>query len=201
MAILDSYVKNRMDEVRAAMRAWLVSLAGENVPVVDEDQYRPVPDGPFLSLKFLSGLRMVGAFDMTILARDGNLYLHGHREATVSIKARGVSAKDSYSQLVRATDMLSAVQWDYSKKSTVALLRTVGIVVIRDNGIIDTTKVEDTSFPPRAVMDLEIRFTLNEKLSLADQNYINSVGITGFLRRELGNVEELPILTVERPEE
>lgn len=191
--LIQSYIRRRMDEVRSVLRAFLEGLSDGQIPVPDEDQWRPEPQGPFLTLKFLGGLRRVGAYDILVKGADNQFYLHGHREATISIKARGQSAHDRYENLVRATDMLGTVQWELGKPGTVALFKSQGVVFIRDNGVVNTTVQEDTSFPSRATIDIEIRFSLSELVT--DQNVIEHVGVNGRIDADFdGSFESLPAL-------
>lgn len=194
--LLNSYITRRMNEIRRAIRSWLTTVGGDEVLVIDEGQMRGNPDQPFLTLKFLGSLRMIGARDLVMWSPSDNCFIkHGHREATISIKAVGRAVSDQYSTLIRATDMLEAVRFTLQDPTSKGVFEQIGLVIIGDEGIIDTTQQDATTFPPRASMDVGIRFAIKEAVEMET---IERVEISGELTTDRETEVPIEQFTVSR---
>ena len=187
-AELQKVVRDRMDSARASIRAWLLASVSPGIQVVDQHQYKPQPPFPYVSFGFLGGLIKLGRND----SFPYNKQLHAfkvrmQRQATLTIEAHGTPFTDKYSDLYRATDILSGIQANIDEPIAYANLSKNGIAIWGDGSVIDTTVFEDNVYMPRATLDVTIGLSME---ALIDPGFIERVRITGHLDTNFDGVHE-----------
>lgn len=176
MSLADA-VQEKIDDMREGFRLWLTALVRPGVAVVDGNQYRPQPVYPFVSYGFLGGFRKLGRSDAIIAEADGKFYMIAHRQATFSVFAHGKPIVDSqYSKLMRATDILTAIQMGIDEPVAYGNLSSRGIAILGDNGVLNTTIIEENTYMPRATLDLIVGLSIKAEVL---PGWIESVEVTG----------------------
>lgn len=200
-AVIQSIIRRRMDEVRAGIRSWLMACMPPGVPVVDENQYKPEPKGPYVSFGFVGGLVKLGRADSFPYDKAINAFkVRMHRQATLTINAFGKPYTDLYSDLYRATDILSGVQACIDEPTAYTHLQSRGIAIWGDSSVQDRTELKDNVYYPRATLDLILGVSIEATI---DPGYIETVRVTGRLDADFdGSFEkEIGPFTIELEDE
>ncbi len=188
-AELAKVIKDKMDETRAAVRAWLQASVPQGWTIVDQNQYVPRPKPPYVSFGFLGGMTKLGRADS--FPYDKRLHafkVRMHRQATLSISAFGTPFTDKYVDLLRATDMLTIVQAHIDEPVAYGALEKRGIAIWGDNSVIDTTYLEENVYQPAATLDLLLGISMEATI---DPGSIERVRISGKLDADFDGTFEM----------
>lgn len=172
-----SAIKERLNEIQGAILAWLQEQA--DFPVIIADQSDPRPDETHLSFKLLTSLIKLGGMDETIMdTATGIMTLRGFREFTVAIEAVGnpVGPDEDLDDMIRATDILNAVQLSIDLPSTRAYFDSFNVAIAEQGSVTDISQLLETEKEPRALLEVVFR----ARFDISDTpGYFDKVAMSG----------------------
>lgn len=154
-------VRSRFDEVRKVTLKWLNSIM--DCKVVELEDGSPRPNPPFLGFKLVSEMSSLGVYDEQ--GFDGDTFrMKGFREFTIHFES--VEATRNSSAKKRATDRVGEIQFDLDSPLVGEQFRKIGVAVIEKGIVVDFTKVLETDFEPRAILDSRFNISLEKDVSI-----------------------------------
>ena len=109
---------------------------------------------------------------------DGRTVVRSHRNFTVRIEAVGqpVGPRDDLDRLLRATDMLQAVEMSTDTNSTISRLDRLGVAIVDEGDVLDISQFMETENEPRAVLDMIFRARFDQ---VDDPGYFDTIEFEG----------------------
>ena len=152
-------IRTDMSAIRTKLIEFINSaLTDTGETVVIAGQNAPRPDPPFVSLKITAGSQKVGALDEKVYSTARASFVQkAKRRLTVQITAFG-SAADNAAP-VRALDIIEDIRVHIDNPVGHDILRSAGLSVMGDTNITDLTEALETTWLPKAILDLNMLTT------------------------------------------